>query len=187
MLSIKNLRKRNPKAAGRARRKVTIRKRIRGTIVNRFSGPLFDAFSLKFPPPRNAVNGANAYDAAYVVAYALYAVGDQPMTGANVAKAMGKLVPPGDVKSVGSNDIAAVLQGLGSGNVPLDGTSGRLDFDLATGDVKASGAAVWCLSENASGDAVLVPSTGQTYDATADKLTGSFPDPPPPADPCKFK
>lgn len=31
MLSIKNLRKRNPKAAGRARRKVTIRKRIRGT------------------------------------------------------------------------------------------------------------------------------------------------------------
>jgi large subunit ribosomal protein L18 len=31
MLQIKNLRKRNPKAAGRLRRKVSIRKRIRGT------------------------------------------------------------------------------------------------------------------------------------------------------------
>ena len=31
MLSIKNLRKRNPKAAARARRKVSIRKRIRGS------------------------------------------------------------------------------------------------------------------------------------------------------------
>jgi len=31
MLSIKNLRKRNPKAAGRVRRKISIRKRLRGS------------------------------------------------------------------------------------------------------------------------------------------------------------
>jgi branched-chain amino acid transport system substrate-binding protein len=164
----------------------SVRRRIRGTIVNRFTGPLFEDFSLKFAP-NNAVNGANAYDAAYVVAYALYGVGDAPLTGANVAKAMSKLVGPGDTKRVGPADLTAVLQGIGAGGVSLEGTSGRLDFDLATGDVKATGASVWCLGEDDGGDAILVPSTGQTYDAVGDKLVGTFPDAPSGSDPCRFK
>lgn len=162
----------------------SLRKRIRGSIVNVFSGPLFDAFSLKFSG-FNAVNGSNAYDAAYVTAYALYGVGNAPLTGANVANAMKKLAPPGNAYNVGPNDIAPVLQGLAGGNITLRGTAGNLDFDLATGDVKATGAAIWCLSENASGKAVLITQTGQTYDDTSGQLVGAFPEGPNP-DPCKF-
>jgi branched-chain amino acid transport system substrate-binding protein len=152
-----------------------LRKRIRGTIVNVFNGPVFDAFSLRFSG--NAVNGSNAYDAAYVVAYALYANGAKPMTGQNLASAMSRLVAPGASVDVGSNDIAKATQSLLTGNVVLNGTAGKLTFDLATGDnVSATGAAVWCLGVDGKGKARLVTETGETYSASDDKLVGSFPE-----------
>lgn len=162
-----------------------LRKRIRGTIVNVFSGPLFDSFALKFSPG-NAVNGSNAYDAAYVTAYALYATGSAPLVGSNLAASMAKLQGPAVTYNVGPNDQANVLQGLLSGNVALNGVAGKLDFDLATGDVKATGAAVWCLGQpQAGGDVRLVTDTGQTYDAATDTLSGTFPDGSG-SDPCDF-
>jgi branched-chain amino acid transport system substrate-binding protein len=151
----------------------SLRKRIRGTIVNVFNGPVFDAFSLRFTG--NAINGSNAYDAAYVVAYGLYAIGAKPITGANLASAMTKLHAPGITLDVGSNDIPRAVQGLLAGNVTLNGTAGKLDFDLATGDVFATGAAVWCLGVDAKGKPRLVTQTGETYSAADDKLIGSFP------------
>lgn len=188
-ISIRELTRDNDPAVAAANSKA-LRRRIRGTIVNVFSGPLYDAFSLKFSNG-NALNGSNAYDAAYTVAYSLYGVGSEPLTGANMAKSMAKLSTPGAPSfDIGTNGVAQVLQAVNAGGVTLNGTAGKLDFDLATGDVKATGASVWCLGTDSKGDAVLVPNTGETYTAatptTPEKITGTFPDPPPPSDPCKF-
>lgn len=162
-----------------------LRRRIRGTIVNVFSGPTFDAFSLRFSG--NPVNGSNAYDAAYVVAYGLFGIGANPLTGANLAAAMTKLHAPGVEVGVGSADSARAFQALATGNVVLSGAAGKLAFDLATGDVSATGAAVWCLGVDAKGKARLVTETGETYRAADDVLVGKFPEAGGAADPCAFQ
>lgn len=160
-----------------------LRKRIRGTIVNVFSGPVFDAFSLRFSG--NPINGSNAYDAAYVVAYGLFGIGTKPLTGVNLAAAMAKLHAPGLEIDVGSADSSRAFAALATGNVTMHGAAGKLDFDLATGDVSATGAAVWCLGVDASGKAHLVTQTGQTYSAPEDRLIGTFPQGGA-VDPCDF-
>jgi branched-chain amino acid transport system substrate-binding protein len=160
-----------------------LRSRIRGTIVNVFSGPVFDAFSLRFSG--DPVNGSNAYDAAYVVAYGLFGIGAQPLTGANLAAAMTKLHAPGIDVGVGSGESAKAFHALADGNVVVTGAAGKLSFDLATGDVSASGAAVWCLGLDGKGKAHLVTRTGQTYSAADDALIGKFPEGGA-VDPCGF-
>ncbi len=162
-----------------------IRKRIRGTIINNFSGPVFDAFSLRFKG--NAINGSNAYDAAYLLMYGMYAGGTKPITGAGLAESMAKLQGPGPNVEVGANGLSTAIQALTNGAITLTGTAGNLTYDLKTGDVTAATAAVWCLGVDAQGKARLVPQTGETYSVTDDVLSGSFPDKPTGPDPCSFR
>ncbi len=161
----------------------SLRRRIRGTIVNVFSGPVFDAFSLRFGG--DPVNGSNAYDAAYVVAYGLFGIGDRPLNGVNLAAAMTRLQAPGTAITVGPGDSATAFAALAKGNIVVNGAAGKLDFDLATGDVKTTGAAVWCLGVDSKGKPHLVTQTGETYSAKDDALVGTFPEGGA-VDPCGF-
>lgn len=162
-----------------------IRKRIRGTIINNFSGPVFDAFSLRFKG--NAINGSNAYDAAYLLMYAAYASGNKPLTGAGLAEAIGKLQGPGPNVEVGANGLSTAIQALANGAITLTGTAGDLKYDLTSGDLVAANAAVWCLGVDSQGKARLVQQSGQTYSVTSDALSGTFPDKPTGPDPCNFR
>jgi branched-chain amino acid transport system substrate-binding protein len=153
------------------------RRRIRGTYGATPSGSVFSSFQLRLasasPESDPYAGAANAYDAAYAVAYGLAAIGNQPLTGANLALAFRKLVPPGTPYDVGPNNISPVLQALQAGvGIDLRGASGSLDFNTATGDVTTD-IDVWCLAPNASLTTSFSPS-GQTYSATGDTLVGQF-------------
>ena len=76
-----------------------------------------------------------SYDAFYLLAYATYALGERPVTGANLASAIARLVPPGKAVDVGPAGIYGAFDALRRGeNINLSGAAGPLDFDLATGE-----------------------------------------------------
>jgi serine/threonine-protein kinase len=85
------------------------------------------------------------YDAFYVLAYAAVAVGDAPLTGRALARAIPRLGPPGAAISVGPADIYPALKALGRGDaIDLQGTRTSLDFDPETGDATAE-LALFCV------------------------------------------
>jgi serine/threonine-protein kinase len=139
--------------------------------VGKFALRYNEVFSPKITP-RNA-QGA-PYDAFYLLAYAVAALGDQPVTGAALARALPRLLPPGEPVDVGPGGIHAALAALGSGRgIDLGGTVTSLDFDLETGDATAD-FSVYCLGPGAHGDARDVVETGLVLDARATKLRGAL-------------
>ncbi len=75
------------------------------------------------------------YDAVYLSAYALATLRGQPITGANLAKGLKKTVPPGKLIPAGSTNLVDGFNLLQKGtNIDYDGVSGRLDFDVTTGE-----------------------------------------------------
>ncbi len=120
----------------------------------------------------------SVYDAFYVLAYAAYAAeqGGQgaqaPLTGATLARAIARLVPPGEAVDVGPANIFEALNVLGAGkNVDLGGASTKLDFDLATGDTAAD-LAVLCVKTDETGKAIDLMESGVVYGALEGKLMG---------------
>jgi hypothetical protein len=94
-----------------------------------------ETFSPKVP--RTATPGA-VYDAVYLVAYGVYALGDAPVTGTALAHAFERLLPPGLALDVGPAKIFDVFASLRAGQrVDLGGAATRLDFDPATGNTPA--------------------------------------------------
>jgi tRNA A-37 threonylcarbamoyl transferase component Bud32 len=84
--------------------------------------------------PYTMVPGS-AYDAFYVLAYAAFVAAEAHPSGPALARAIPRLLPPGEPIEVGAGKIFAVLDALRQGrNVDLAGTATTLDFDLATGD-----------------------------------------------------
>jgi branched-chain amino acid transport system substrate-binding protein len=77
----------------------------------------------------------NAYDAVYLLAYAALASGDDTITGTGLARAIDRLLPPGEPLEVGPARILDGYNALRDGRrIDLVGASGPLDFDQATGD-----------------------------------------------------
>jgi hypothetical protein len=75
------------------------------------------------------------YDAFYLAAYAAIALGDQPITGKSLARAVGKLVPPGEPIEVGQGGIYPAIKALRAGkSIDLVGAQTSLDFNPETGD-----------------------------------------------------
>ena len=127
-------------------------------------------FSPKVTPSTTLVT---PYDAFYVLAYATFALGDEPVTGPNLARAIGRLVPPGQPIDVGPTKILEALNVLQSGkNIDLNGAATNLDFDLNTGEVRPR-FAVYCVKPDASGQAHEAVESGLFYDARTDKLEGT--------------
>jgi ABC-type branched-subunit amino acid transport system substrate-binding protein len=116
----------------------------------------------------------SSYDAFYLVAYAAYALRDEPVTGTALARAVARLLPPGRAVDVGPSGIFDALNSLSSGaHIDLNGATGPLDFDLDTGDAPVD-LAVLCVKANASGDADETVESGLVYDATAGVLRGTM-------------
>jgi hypothetical protein len=83
-------------------------------------------------------NPAVSYDAFYLLAYAAFALGREPVTGRSLASAIGRLVPPGPQIEVGPTHVYEALGLLShGGRIDLQGASTALDFDLATGELSA--------------------------------------------------
>jgi hypothetical protein len=113
------------------------------------------------------------YDGFYLLAYAAAALGDQPITGPALARAIPRLLPPGEPVDVGPGGVYKAFGVLGGGkNVDLDGASTSLDFDLATGDA-ATDLAAYCLAPGASGGALREIPSGLLFRARSGKLEGT--------------
>jgi branched-chain amino acid transport system substrate-binding protein len=81
------------------------------------------------------LNPGSSYDAFYLAAYAVFAAGDQPVTGPSIAGAMRRLLPPGTPLETGPTDVFSALSALSRGeSTDLSGPSGSLDFNPDTGE-----------------------------------------------------
>ncbi|MEL6178360.1 MAG: ABC transporter substrate-binding protein, partial [Myxococcota bacterium] len=129
---------------------------IEGVANIHQNGTLFEQFSNRYQtrfgtaPPTHA---ANAYDAVYLLTYATVAVGDQrEPTGARLAKAMLSVVPdhctqPECRIEVGPAHWAKAIERLTNDqNIDFEGASGKLDFDMKTGDITAD-VGLWTLTK----------------------------------------
>jgi branched-chain amino acid transport system substrate-binding protein len=156
-----------------------LRKRILGTVPSTHNHVFWNfkqAYKTKFTDGTSpAVFGAaGAYDATYLLGYATVANGSLPVTGANLAKALRREVPPGTAMGVGADSINPIFKILESGkNIDFDGASGPLDFDLSTGDAP-SDIQLWCLPKDPSGNASAAQNSGEFFDATTGKIAGSI-------------
>ncbi len=116
---------------------------------------------------------AAPYDAFYVAAYATAALGAEPVTGPALARALPRLLPPGDPVDVGPAGIFQALGALGAGKgIDLVGSITSLDFDLETGDAAAD-FAVHCLAPTRDGAFESVES-GLVFRARTGKLEGAL-------------
>lgn len=109
------------------------------------------------------------YDAFYVAAYALIALGDEPVTGKSLARAVRRLVPPGEPIDVGPGGIYSAIKFLRAGkNIDLVGTQTSLDFNPETGDAPAD-FTVLCLDAQR-----VTRESGLVFRAQAGKLEGKM-------------
>jgi serine/threonine protein kinase len=116
----------------------------------------------------------SSYDAFYVLAYATHALGDAPITGTSLASAIPRLLPPGKSIEVGPPGIFEAFTTLRSGqNVDLLGATGKLDFDLTTGDPPVD-QAVLCVAVDESKRAFDSVESGLVYRASTAKLEGTL-------------
>ncbi len=117
---------------------------------------------------------SNAYDAFYLVAFATFAAGDDARHGIDIARGIRRLVPPGKPIDVGMDGILAVFETLrGTENVDLQGTSGTLDFDLATGE-PADDFVILCIGVDARGRATDPVESGVVYDVKTKTMRGTM-------------
>ena len=113
------------------------------------------------------------YDAMYVLAYAAYTLGGDPITGPALAGGIARLIPPGPAIDVGPTRIFEALAALEhGGHVDLRGAGNRLDFDLATGESPGD-YTVQCVAKTESGTFDTVE-TGVVYDPASRSLRGTF-------------
>ena len=155
-----------------------LRHRILGTVpgttadlydvfVNHYKGKITDGST---PDQYTAA----AYDAAYVLAYGVVAIGATPLSGPNLVGGLQKLVPPGkriDVGAEAMNDAFAEL--LAGRNIDFNGASGPLDFDITTGEAE-SDIQIWCVDVDGTGKANAFKNSKEFYNATTRKLEGTI-------------
>ncbi|WP_394829128.1 hypothetical protein [Pendulispora albinea] len=114
---------------------------------------------------------AAAYDAAYLLTYAVAAVGSAPLNGENIARGLERLVPDGLAINVG--DTSAFNAGffeLSQGrHINLTGATGPLDFNITTGDADTD-MQVWCMPSAAAS----FVSSGLYYNSSTGSVTGNF-------------
>ncbi len=112
------------------------------------------------------------YDAFYLLAYAIAALGDAPIDGPSLSRVLARL-QSGTPVDVGPGGIYAALGALGRGeSIDLRGTVTSLDFDDATGDAPAT-YAVFCFRSDAGGH--LAPAeAGMSFDGKTGQASGEL-------------
>ncbi len=117
------------------------------------------------------VSPNTAYDAFYVLAYAVYAHGEGPITGLALARSLPRLLPPGRRVEVGPTHIFEGYGELRDGKtIDLVGSTSELDFDLTTGDAPIDDV-ILCLSGGARPESI---ESGLVYVAATKTLNGRF-------------
>jgi serine/threonine protein kinase len=116
-----------------------------------------------------------SYDAFYLLAYATYAIPrTERVTGERLSRAFGKLVPPGRPIEVGLAGIFDAYAALSKDeSIDLTGATGKLDFDLATGEA-AFDQAILCVGVDEHGRASDGIESGLVYSAASKQLEGTM-------------
>jgi ABC-type branched-subunit amino acid transport system substrate-binding protein len=156
------------------------------TGVSRPDRPAYDAYAIRY---RAALERggeevhpeyvASGYDAVYTLVYAAAVSGSGTPSGADLARGMKRLAPPGARFDVGPGDVDRVFAALaGGGNVELSGAGGALDFDAESGDP------VWnvemrCFARGADGG-MAAGAGSLVYEAKTGATSGTLVCPPSP-------
>jgi hypothetical protein len=142
-----------------------------GDVNARFVMHFNESSPVKVTPDYNT---NSSYDAFYLVAYATYALGGQPVTGANLGRAIARLVPPGKRVAVGPGGIYGAYEALrAGGNIDLEGAMGSLDFDVKTGDAP-SDQALLCVDLDPETHLARSVESGVVYRGAAGTLDGKL-------------
>ena len=126
-----------------------------------------------YEPKIDALEANDApYDAFYTFAYLVAALGDAPVDGPSLARAIPR-IKTGTPVDVGPAGIYAAVAALGRGeSIDLRGAATSLDFDEATGDAPARFAA-FCFRMDAGGK-LTQGESGFFYDSRA-RMAGGEP------------
>ncbi len=125
-------------------------------------------------PVTRYFNPATTYDAVYLLAYAVFALGDKPVDGPSLARAFARLVPTGDPIEVGPNGLFDGISALAAGrSIDLRGASSPLDFDLTTGEARTDFALV-CADVDGRGRAAGDHESGVFYRTAMGVVEGSL-------------
>lgn len=111
------------------------------TFGPRYNNQLFELMQTRYAAANNnspipdVYGVTGSYDAFYLVTYALIASGTFPPTGQTIAAGLARTVPPGVMITAGPSDVSRALAELAAGrSIDYDGVTGKLDFDVATGE-----------------------------------------------------
>jgi serine/threonine protein kinase len=129
-----------------------------------------------YPTPVTRTQAPNSsYDAFYLVAFALLADADARPTGASLARTIAaRLIPPGTRVELGPPGILTAFNALqGGGRLDLNGTTGPLDFDPATGEAPFD-LALLCTKLDDRGAAVGSAESGLVYQTAAGRFEGEM-------------
>ena len=116
-----------------------------------------------------------AYDAFYLLAYAVLSLGSRPVDGPAIGSALARMSHAGAPLRAGEGDMSAALAALSGGEtLALSGSSGALDLDPGTGEW-APDFRLLCPEVDAQGRATTGDrDSGVRYVPRTHKVTGSL-------------
>jgi hypothetical protein len=135
-------------------------------------------YNLAFPaePVVRSEAPQPSYDAFYLLAYAVYALGDEDISGPALSGAIQRLLPPGRKIDVGPGQILDAFETLRSSadaRIDLNGAIGSLDFDPATGEAPIDYSII-CPGVDDHGAASAPVDSGLVYDARTRTMKGTL-------------
>jgi len=158
----------------------SLRTRVRGTAPGRpnsVTNTFFLRYNSTFPAVASGSSTfgtAGAYDAAYLILYALGTVSGDAISGQTLTAGIRRVTKKGaSGVDVGPNGIDTAKPFLTSGSdFDLNGASSPLDFDEA-GESPAD-IEVWCVQRGAGGAAPSFFTTDKYFNAAANNVVGTF-------------
>ncbi len=157
-----------------------LRKRVRGTgiVPGSESASVYETFKQAYlsvyPGSSASISGMGpSYDAAYSIAYAIAAAGDDAITGATVSRELRKLAGGATTIEVGRQDVTRAFQQLSEGErIRAIGTFGPLEWN-ENGTVVGGTLEMWCISAPGSGTPAYRSST-LLFDLATNTESGSY-------------
>jgi branched-chain amino acid transport system substrate-binding protein len=156
------------------------RARLRGTVpftTSPLATSFFTRYTAAYPGPPTPVllfGMAGAYDIVYLLAYAIVAEPGKPIAGASLNDGL-KMTVGGDTQvQVGVDALSGAFKTLASGGkIDFSGASGPLDFDPNTGEAP-SDIDIWCIKGGGDAGAPDFGDSKRYYDATQQKIVGTY-------------
>ncbi len=132
-------------------------------------------FEMAHPGEANpTLNPSSTYDGVYALAYAVFATRARPVTGPDLARGLARLAGPGKRIETGPTALFEGIAALGRGEpVDLEGASGRLDFDAATGEL-TDDFSLLCPGVDALGRPAGDVESGVVYAASTGQVRGTL-------------